>query len=83
MCLIIVNEVEPLPRIRKPLILLLPLLLLLDYLLDRLLYLRICRWFRLFNDQGLFGKETLKSLCLSFLLSFKFSQVSILSLIHI
>ncbi len=77
MRLIIVNEVEALPRIRKPLILLLPLLLLLDYLLDRLLYLRVSRCFRLFYHQGLFGKETLKSLCLSFFLSFKLSQVSI------
>jgi hypothetical protein len=47
MRLIVVNQVESLPRVCEPLILLLPLLLLLDYLLYRQLYLGVSRRLRL------------------------------------
>lgn len=77
MRLIIVNQVESFPCVSKPLIFFLPLLLLLDYLLDCLLYLGVGWSLGLLYHQWLFTKETLKSLSLSLLLSLEFSQVSI------
>jgi len=77
MRLIIVNKVKSFSCVSKSLILLLPLLLLLDYLLDCLLYLGVGWSLGLLYHQWLFTKETLKSLSLSLLLSLEFSQVSI------
>ena len=51
MRLIIVNEVEAFTGIAEPLILYLPLLLLLNYLLYRLLYFGVSRCLRFLNHQ--------------------------------